>query len=188
MRGQSWHLLIKKGCLLIHGKDVSCSASRDGAHCRVFRWSSLGWEQLGWCAASTGPGFGPLAKLLVGKAILALLFLSTWICSDFPSSGRVGRTNKGTTLASAEGGSLGLVLVFIVFLGSLPGVAVVVLTSFISEPHRAQPLAAPRKILGSCSSFPLCVRLRASLSRPISAFRQGSTNMHQQKINDWVKF
>lgn len=163
MRGQSWHLLIKKGCLLIHGKDVSCSASRDGAHCRVFRWSSLGWEQLGWCAASTGPGFGPLAKLLVGKAILALLFLSTWICSDFPSSGRVGRTNKGTTLASAEGGSLGLALLVFVFLGSLPGsevpgMAVVVLTRFISEPHSGKDLLtcmSKRLMIGSNSDQPL---------------------------------
>lgn len=129
-------------------------------------WQSCWWERQFWLCFFFPHGFAVI----------------------FPSSGRAGRMNKGTTLASAEGGSLGLVLVFIVFLGSLPGVAVVVLTSFISEPHRAQPLAAPRKILGSCSSFPLCVRLRASLSRPISAFRQGSTNMHQQKINDWVKF
>lgn len=159
MRGQSWHLLIKKGCLLIHGKDVSCSASRDGAHCRVFRWSSLGWEQLGWCAASTRPGSGPLAKLLVGKAILALLFLSTWICSDF-SFLRPCRENE-------QRHHIGLSWRRIPGLGS----------SCLRVSWLTTWLWSPRDGSGGADQV-----------HQWAPFRQGSTNMHQQKINDWVKF
>lgn len=61
----------------------------------------------------TGPGSSLLAELLVGKAKPELIFLTAWICNDFPSSGCVGGTNKSTILAHPKRGSMVWIFPFV---------------------------------------------------------------------------